>query len=166
MNSPIEEMSLEKVMKNVIHLTRDFLPTQSSLSPQLDDPLLRGLEFFFVRPPVDFLLPICDLESLKEHCEVLSMVNYSNVWHNGKMTNIRNGDRFVYIAADDVSKISDHLDIGEYRAYVFKPKAVTMCKRCQKEGHCASDDSCPAKAPEWPSHMVHPVLLQQSKQLL
>ncbi len=88
------------------------------------------------------------LESLKEHCEVLLMVNYSNVWHNGKMTNIRNGDWFVYIAADDVSKISDYLDIGEYRVCVFKPKAVMTCKRYHKEGHCASDDSCPAKAPK------------------
>ena len=88
------------------------------------------------------------LELLKEHCKVLSTVNYSNVWHNGKMTNIRNGDRFVYIAADDVSKISDHLDVGEYRACIFKPKAVTTCKRCEKEGHHASDDSYPAKAPK------------------
>ncbi len=47
------------------------------------------------------------LESVKEHCEVLSMVNYSNVWHNGCITNICNGDRFVYIAATDLDKVPD-----------------------------------------------------------
>ena len=56
------------------------------------------------------------LESVKEYCEVLSMVNYSNIWHNGHITNICNGDRFVYIAATDLEKVPDQIDVGEYRA--------------------------------------------------
>ncbi len=45
------------------------------------------------------------LDALKDICDVLSLVNYSNVWHNSQMTNIRNGDRFVYIEVGDLSKI-------------------------------------------------------------
>ncbi len=54
----------------------------------------------------------------------------------------------MYIAMDDVSKILDHLDVGEYRACVFKPKAVTMCKRCHKEDYRTSDNNCLAKVPK------------------
>ncbi len=64
------------------------------------------------------------------------------------MTNIRNGDRFVYVEVGDLSKIPDIITVGEYQARVFRPKAVTTCKRCQKEGHQASDDVCEALAPQ------------------
>ena len=56
------------------------------------------------------------LESVKEYCEVLLIVNYSNIWYNGCLTNIYNGDRFVYIAATDLDKVPDQIDVGEYRA--------------------------------------------------
>ncbi len=47
------------------------------------------------------------LDALKDICDVLSPVNYSNVWHNSQMTNIQNRDRFVYIEVRDLSKIPD-----------------------------------------------------------
>ncbi len=86
------------------------------------------------------------LESVKEYCKVWSMVNYSNNWYNGHITNICNGDRFVYIAASDLDKVPDQINIGEYRARIFRPNAITTCKQCQKEGHCSNDDSCPTRA--------------------
>ncbi len=88
------------------------------------------------------------LDALKDICDVLSPVNYSNVWHNGQMTNIRNGDRFVYIEVGDLSKIPDTITVGEYQVRIFRPKAVTICKCCQKEGHLASDDMCEALVPQ------------------
>ncbi len=86
------------------------------------------------------------LEALHELCTVLSTISYSNIWHNGQLTNICNGDRFVYIDAVDLPKILDVIDVGEYRAHVVHPKAISVCRCCHKEGHCASDNSCPAKA--------------------
>ncbi len=52
----------------------------------------------------------------------------------------------MYVDAVDLPKILDVIDVGEYRAHVVCPKAILVCRRCQKEGHCASDDSCPVKA--------------------
>ena len=63
------------------------------------------------------------LDALKDICDVLSPVNYSNVFHNGQMTNICNGDRFVYIELSDMPKVPDIITVGEYQARVFKPKA-------------------------------------------
>ena len=88
------------------------------------------------------------LKALHDLCTVLSTVNYSNVWHNGQMTNICNSDRFVYVDAADLPKIPEVIDVGEYRVCVVCPKAVSVCKHCHKEGHCASDDTYPAKAPQ------------------
>ncbi len=88
------------------------------------------------------------LKALWDLYTVLSTINYSNIWHNGQLTNIHNSDRFVYIDAIDLPKIPDMIDVGEYRAYVVCPKAISVCKCCHKEGHYASDDSCPEKAPQ------------------
>ncbi len=44
--------------------------------------------------------------------------------------------------------IPDTITVGEYQVRVFRPKAVTTCKCCQKEGHPASDDVCEALAPQ------------------
>ncbi len=49
-------------------------------------------------------------------CSVLSLVSYSNVWYNGKMTNICNGDRFLYVEESDLDKLPELLQISEYTA--------------------------------------------------
>ena len=49
-------------------------------------------------------------------CSVLSPVSYSNMWYNGKMTNICNGDRFLYVEESDLDKLPESLQIGEYTA--------------------------------------------------
>ncbi len=86
------------------------------------------------------------LEALKEHCEVQLEVLYSNIWHNGCLTNIRNGDCFAYVLQQDLLSIPDHLVIGEYRGCVFKLKAQTICSRCKQVGHHSSDKDSPTHA--------------------
>ena len=49
-------------------------------------------------------------------CSVLSPVSYSHVWYNGKMTNICNGDRFLYVEESDLDKLPELLQISEYTA--------------------------------------------------
>ncbi len=79
---------------------------------------------------------------------VTSPVNYSNLWFEGKVTSICNGDCYLYIAQHDVSKLPDHVDIGGCQAGVFKPVSISHCKCCDNEGHCPSDPNCPARATE------------------
>ncbi len=88
------------------------------------------------------------LAEMKNHCSVTSAVQYSNIWYNGKATNIRNGDRYIYVDDDDVAKIPDQLHVGTYLARVFKPVGLSRCKRCGNEGHQLSDPNCPARADE------------------
>ena len=63
------------------------------------------------------------------------------------MTNIRNGDHFVYVDLSDLSKFEEFLLVGEYRAHVFKPKMHLTCKQCGKDSHHTSDLTCPACIP-------------------
>ena len=87
------------------------------------------------------------LEALKAVCEVQSEVQYANVWFEGWLTNIRNGDSFVYVHLNDLSKFEEFFSFGEHRARVFKPKMHLTCKCCGKDGHHASDLACPAYVP-------------------
>ncbi len=87
------------------------------------------------------------LDAMKTHCEVHLEVKYSNLWHEGKATTIWNGDRYLYVTLSDAQKLPQTIDVLTYKARVFKPLSVTKCKRCGVEGHCPSDDKCPAKAP-------------------
>ena len=87
------------------------------------------------------------LDAIKEVCEPASEVSYCNVWFNGCLTNIRNGDHFCYIESDVLEKIPEALQVGEYHTCVFKPRAQITCKRCGKEGHHASDSKCPMCTP-------------------
>ncbi len=86
------------------------------------------------------------LSCLKEHCQVMSEVHYSNVWHEGQPMSIQNGDRFVYIVQQDVGKLPLQIEITGVVAQVFKPVALTKCKCCGNEGHHPSDNKCPAHA--------------------
>ncbi len=96
------------------------------------------------------------LDALKEYCDVQSEVLYSNIWHNNKLTNIRNGDHFAYISQQDLMSIPDHITVGEYHSRVFKPKAQIMCTRCKQVGHCSSNKDCPAQVPPEMMDVVQP----------
>ncbi len=87
------------------------------------------------------------LEALKEVCEVQSEVQYANVWFKGWLTNIRNGDHFVYVDLNNLLKFEEFFSVGEHRAHVFKPKMHSTCRHCGKDGHHASDMNCPARVP-------------------
>ncbi len=87
------------------------------------------------------------LDSVKEIYEPTSEVSYYNVWFNGWLTNICNGDCFCYIESDSLDKFSDTIQVGQFCARIFKPKAQTTYKRCGKEGHHVSDTECPARSP-------------------
>ena len=86
------------------------------------------------------------LDAVKEVCEPTSEVSYCSMWFNGQLTNIRNGDCFCYIESDSLDKFSDTIQVGQFHARIFKPKAQMTCKRCGKEGHHASDTECPARS--------------------
>ncbi len=50
--------------------------------------------------------------------------------------------------AADISKLPDTLPIGEYITCIVKPVSMSTCKYCQGESHRASDQACPAHAPQ------------------
>ena len=85
------------------------------------------------------------LDAVKAHCPVHSEVKHSNIWCNGKITNIQNGDWFLYILQTDLVKLPDLLDVLTYRARVFKHLAMTKCKRCGGDGHHSSNSKCPVR---------------------
>ncbi len=68
------------------------------------------------------------LEAVKEICSVTSVVKYSNLWFEGKMTNIRNKDCFLYVDVKDIPKLPATLQVGAVQAWVFKPVSMSMCK--------------------------------------
>ncbi len=43
-----------------------------------------------------------------------STVKYSNLWYNGKATNIRNGDRYVYVDSLQIGKLMEVIHMGDY----------------------------------------------------
>ena len=75
------------------------------------------------------------LDAVKAFCPPQSDVKYSNIWFNGKVTSIYNRDHFLYVAQSDLSKLPETLEVGSAKARVFKPMALTKCRRCNKEGH-------------------------------
>ena len=84
------------------------------------------------------------LSVVKEYCPIQSEVHYANLWHEGKLTSVQNGDRYFYINQSDVSKLPTELQVTEHKAHVFKPLAVTTCKQCGQQGHHPADLKCPA----------------------
>ncbi len=56
------------------------------------------------------------LDVVKEFCEPSSEVSYCNVWFNGRLANIHNGDCFCYIETDSLDKIPDTLQVGQFHA--------------------------------------------------
>ncbi len=120
---------------------------------------------FYLKAKKSLKVTLCDLplhsigneevlHALNDVCHVISTVNYTNVWLNGKLTSIWNGDRFTYVDAQDIVKLPDTLPVGDHVAQIFKPVSMSTCKRCQGEGHCASDPNCPTRAPEHIQDMV------------
>ena len=96
------------------------------------------------------------LEAMKEECQVQLEIRYANVWYEGYLTGIRNGDRYCYVANSDLSKLPEVLQVGDHQARVFKPVALSMCKCCNQVGHHSSDPKCPAHAPEIMMDTVEP----------
>ncbi len=75
------------------------------------------------------------LDAVKVHCPVQSEVHYANLWFEGKLTSVRNGDRYFYIAQSDLPKLPSDFHILEHKAHIFKPLAIMTCKRCRQQGH-------------------------------
>ncbi len=88
------------------------------------------------------------LEAIKEYCKVASEVRYANLWFEGKMIGVCNGDHFIYIPMMEVGKLPSELDIASCKSRVFKPPTMTVCKQCGDLGHCPSDKKCPVKSTE------------------
>ncbi len=57
------------------------------------------------------------LDALKEVCVPTSEVNYCNVWFNGQLTNICNGDQFCYVESDSLDKVTDTVQVGQFQAF-------------------------------------------------
>ena len=75
------------------------------------------------------------LDAVKAFCPPQSDGKYLNIWFNGKITSICNGDHFLYMVQSDLSKLPEVLEVGSAKARVFKPMALMKCKRCNGEGH-------------------------------
>ncbi len=71
-------------------------------------------------------------ERITEH--VNEKLKYSNIWTDGKVTSIRNGDRFVYVPLQDAQKLPAQIEVKGLKAKVFKPVSITRCKSCGQEG--------------------------------
>ncbi len=56
------------------------------------------------------------LHALNDICCITSTVNYANVWLNGKLTSIWNGDRFTYVDMQPLTKLPDTLPVSEHIA--------------------------------------------------
>ncbi len=65
------------------------------------------------------------LKSL-EGVDVQSPVCYSNIFVNGQRTHLRNGDQFVYVTEQSVSKLAKSLLIEDYPTRVIKPVIQQM----------------------------------------
>lgn len=63
------------------------------------------------------------------------------------MTNIHNGDRFLYIEEADLDKVPDAFQVAEHTR-IFKPKAKTRCKHCNQVGHHHLDQACATRPPD------------------
>ncbi len=79
---------------------------------------------------------------------VASPIKYSNIWIDGHRTHLHNGDRFFYVAADQVKDLPQVLFVKDFRARIYKPAVYSECSRCRFVGHRANSEECPAKAPE------------------
>ncbi len=64
-----------------------------------------------------------------------SEVCYSNVWFKGKPMMIQNGNRFVYIASQEIEKLLTTLEVDGVMSQIFKPIVLTKCKCCGQTGH-------------------------------
>ena len=87
------------------------------------------------------------LKVVKEWCDMKSEVWYSNIWIDGKKTYLHNGDRFFYIADEDVVYFEKALHVGGFKARVMKPATHNRCSQCNLVGHQPSSEMCITKAP-------------------
>ncbi len=86
------------------------------------------------------------LKSL-EGVDIQSLVHYSNIFVNSQRTHLRNGDWFVYVMEQSVSKLVKSLIIEDFPTRVIKKVIYSRYSHCQNIGHKASSDDCPARTP-------------------
>ena len=82
------------------------------------------------------------LKSL-EGVDVQSPVCYSNIFISSQRTHLRNGDWFVYIMEQSVSKLAKSLIIKDYPIIVIKPVIYSRCSCYQNIGHKANSAHAP-----------------------
>ncbi len=75
------------------------------------------------------------LEEVKKVCKVTSIVCYANLWYNGQATAIQNGDQYLYVEATSLDKMPEVLHVREYAGHIFKPAALSKCRRYGNLGH-------------------------------
>ncbi len=68
------------------------------------------------------------LEALSALVMITSEVKYSTIWHNGQVISIRNGDQNVYMTEMSLTALPEILEVGEYKARVFKLTLLMKCK--------------------------------------
>ena len=54
---------------------------------------------------------------------------------NGKISNVDNGDRFVYAQADILKPLPSSVNIGNHVCRIFHKKQLVKCARCSKNDH-------------------------------
>ncbi len=80
-----------------------------------------------------------DLKKISD-LDIKSIVKYCNIYVDGHHTYLRNGDRFVYVSSQSVSKLVKSVSICGYEARVVKPVTHNICSYCRKTGHHPSSE--------------------------
>ncbi len=140
----------ECLVQKGVTIAGRFITLQSDYRPEVR----QSVKIMIKDLPLNSIGNEAVLEHMRDLCEVTSTVNYSNLWFEGKATSIHNGDHYLYIAKQDVSRLPNVVEIGGCKAHVFKPVSRSQYKRCGNEGYCASDPNCPAQATEEVQDMV------------
>ena len=97
------------------------------------------------------------LESISEDFMISSEIFYGKIWHNGKPTSIRNGDKYFYVTEDVATAMPGETTIAGFSARIFKPLALTKYCHCGEVGHKVSDLVCPGRAPSEVAAIVEPI---------
>lgn len=89
--------------------------------------------------------------ALKEHEGLVlkSHIMFSKIRdQNGKWTNFKNGDRFVYVLAPIITALPKEGNISGHACRFIHNSQEENCKACQGSGHRTLAEGCPAKADE------------------
>ncbi len=68
---------------------------------------------------------------------------------NGKLTNFKNGDRFVYAVAPVNPILQRHVSIANRKCRIFHNSQFSKgCRVCDSQGHKTGDTECPGRSDE------------------